>query len=116
MESGMKDNQRAAPCPWCGAAVPMSGNSFGWPSEEGFLRCRCGAVGLPTFEPEADRFHVAGEVLGIPQRLWADQAWGLQRVEWRITERRSRLQKLEQLVSGQEVWLVILWGRRRTQE
>ena len=42
MESGIKDHQRAAPCPWCGAAVPMSGHSLGWPSEEGFLRCDCG--------------------------------------------------------------------------
>jgi hypothetical protein len=57
---------------------------------------------------------VAEEVLGVSRRLWADQAWGLENVEWRVTERWSRLKRLEELVSGQEVWVVLLWGRRKT--
>ncbi len=74
----MKDSERGAtPCPWCGAAVPLSLKSFPWIGEEGaFLRCGCGAIGLATIKPEADRFHVAEEVLGMSRRLWVDQAWG----------------------------------------
>ncbi|MEE8228388.1 MAG: hypothetical protein V3R69_00795 [candidate division NC10 bacterium] len=54
--------------------------------EDPFLRCGCGAIGLATIEPEADRLHVAEEVLGMSRRLWVDQAWGLEKVEWRIVE------------------------------
>lgn len=69
-------------------------------------------VGPPTLEPEIDRFHVAEEILGVSWRLWADRAWGLEKIEWRIVDRWSRLQKLEELVSGQEIWVALLWGRR----
>jgi hypothetical protein len=95
----------------------MSGHPFGSLGKGGpFVRCECGAVGLATCEPAADRFRVAGEVLRIPARLWADPTGGLDRVEWRITERWSRLRQLEELVSGQEIWVVVLWGRRRTED
>jgi hypothetical protein len=56
---------------------------------------------------------VAEEVLGVPRRLWADQAWGLENVEWRVVERWNRLQRLEELVSGPEIWVALLWGRRK---
>ncbi len=53
----MKDSERGAtPCPWCGAAVPVSRKSFPGLGEEGpFLRCGCGGIGLATIEPEAER-------------------------------------------------------------
>lgn len=99
-------------CPWCEASVPVPRRSF--PGEEGsFLRCPCGAIGLPTLEPKADRLTVAEKVLGVSRRLWADLTWGLERVEWRTVECWSRLQKLEELVSGPEVWVTLVWGRRR---
>lgn len=102
------------PCPWCGAAVPVRRRSFPGGGEGGsLLRCPCGAVGMQTFEPAVDRFRVAEEALGTPRRLWADQAWGLDNVEWRIVERWSRLEKLEEAVSGQAIWVALLWGRRR---
>ncbi|MEE9521560.1 MAG: hypothetical protein V3W05_02015 [candidate division NC10 bacterium] len=102
------------PCPWCESPVLVSRRSFlglgeGFP----FLRCPCGAAGLQTLEPEVDRFRVAEEVLGVPRRLWADQAWGLENVEWRVVERWNRLQRLEELVSGPEIWVALLWGRRK---
>ncbi len=111
----MKDSERGAtPCPWCGAAVPVSRKSFpGLGEGVSFLRCPCGAVGLQTLEPEVDRFRVAEEVLGVPRRLWADQAWGVENVEWRVIERWNRLQRLEELVSGPEMWVTLLWGRRK---
>lgn len=102
------------PCPWCGAGVPVSRRSYLGLGEVGrFLRCRCGAVGMQTLEPEVDRLHVAVEVLGMSRRLWVDEAWGVDKVEWRIVERWNRLQKLEDLVSGPEVWVALLWGRRK---
>lgn len=115
VERGMKGGEpQMTACPWCGAAVAVSGQSLlGLGGEGAFLRCRCGAVGMQTIEPEVDRLRVAEEVLETPRRLWADQAWGLENVEWRILEEWSRLQKLEELVSGQGVWVALLWGRRK---
>jgi hypothetical protein len=101
-------------CPWCVAAVPVSRRAFPGLGKGGpFLRCECGAVGLQTLEPEVERVHVAEEVLGVSRRLWADQVWGVENVEWRIVERWSRMRKLEKLVSGPEVWVALLWGRRK---
>lgn len=111
----MADRDReVASCPWCGMAVPVSRRAFLGLGEGGpFLRCECGAVGIQTLEPELDRLRVAEEVLETPRRLWADQAWGVENVEWRILEGWSRLEKLEALVSGHGVWVAMLWGRRK---
>lgn len=111
----MADREReVTSCPWCGAVVPVSRRCFlGLGGEGTFLRCRCGAVGLQTLEPGVDRVHVAEAVLGISRNLWADPAWGAENVEWRIVERWSRLQRLEDLVSGPEVWVALVWGRRK---
>ena len=64
----MKDSERGAtPCPWCGAAVPVSRKSFPGVGEEGpFLRCGCGGIGLATIEPEVDRLRVAEELRQDP--------------------------------------------------
>ena len=115
VERGMKGREpQMTPCPWCGAAVPVSGQSLlGFGGEGALLRCRCGAVGLQTLEPGVDRLHVAEAVLGVSRNLWADPAWGVDNVEWRIVERWSRLQRLEDLVAGLEVWVALVWGRKK---
>ena len=100
-------------CPWCEAAVPVLHGPF--PGDAGFvIRCGCGAIGLPTLQPQSDRFTVAEKLLGVSRRLWPDMAWGLDRVEWRIVECWDRLRKLEELVSGPEVWVALVWGRRKS--
>ncbi len=46
-------------CPWCGTAVPVHRQPFPGPGQESlFLRCPCGAIGLPTLEPKSDRLTV----------------------------------------------------------
>ncbi|MEE9537708.1 MAG: hypothetical protein V3W10_00030 [candidate division NC10 bacterium] len=55
----------------------------------------------------------AEKLLGVSRRLWAELAWGLEKVEWRTVECWSRLHKLEELISGPEVWVALVWGRRR---
>jgi hypothetical protein len=101
-------------CPWCGTAVPVPRQPFPGPGQEGsFLRCPCGAIGLPTLEPKSDRLTVAEKLLGVSRRLWVELAWGLEKVEWRTVECWSRLHKLEELISGPEVWVALVWGRRR---
>lgn len=101
-------------CPWCGAAVPDERRSFPGVGEGAtFLRCACGAVGLQTLEVGVGQVLLAEEVLGVSQRLWADPAWGVENVEWRIVERWRRLRKLEDLVSGPEIWVALVWGRRK---
>jgi hypothetical protein len=110
----MAEREDIVSCPWCGGAIHVSSpllSRVG--TKDAWLRCGCGAVGLPTIEPEADRWRLAEELLGISRRLWADEASGLDRVEWRIIEAWSRLRKLEALVVGREVWVALLWGRRR---
>lgn len=100
-------------CPWCRGAVPVARRSFPGVGEGAFLRCACGAVGLQALEVGVAKVQLAEEVLGVSRRLWADPAWGVENVEWRIVERWSRLRKLEDLVSGPEVWVALVWGRRK---
>lgn len=59
------------------------------------------------------RLHMAEAVLGMSRRLWVDHAWGLERVEWQIVAAWRRLHKLEELVSGPEVWVALVWGRKK---
>ncbi len=83
----MAVNRRVSPVPGTGPPCRCLGSlSLDSAKEDPFLRCGCGAIGLATIEPEADRLHVAEEVLGMSRRLWVDQAWGLEKVEWRIVE------------------------------
>lgn len=112
---GMSESEReVTSCPWCGAFLPVPRHSFVGPGAEGaFLRCHCGAVGLPTLDMQGGRVALAEQVLGVSRTLWADLAWGLENVEWRTVEQWYRLQKLEELVSGPEIWMALLWGRRR---
>lgn len=70
-------------------------------------------MGLPTLDMRADRLTVAEEALGVARRLWAGLAWDLEKVEWRTVERWDRLQQLEKRVSGPEIWVALLWGRRK---
>lgn len=108
------DEQKVTPCPWCGTSIPVSRQAFPGPGAEGpFLQCRCGAVGVATLEPEMGRLHAAEAVLGMSRRLWANHAWGLEKVEWRVLEGWNRLHKLEELASGPEVWVALVWGRRK---
>lgn len=102
------------PCPWCRTPVAVPRHSFPGLGQEGsFLRCQCGAVGLLSLDAQGDRVVVAERVLGVSRTLWADLTWGLENVEWRTVEQWYRLQRLEELVSGPEIWVALLWGRRR---
>lgn len=111
----MKEGEReVTPCPWCRTPVAVPRRSFpGLGAEGSFLRCQCGAVGLQALDKQGDRVAVAEQVLGVSRTLWADLPWGLENVEWRTVEQWYRLQRLEELVSGPEIWVALLWGRRR---
>lgn len=67
------DGQKVTPCPWRGTSIPVSRQAFLGPGAgDPIVRCRCGAVGLATLEPEMGRLHVAEAVLGMSRRLWAN--------------------------------------------
>lgn len=98
----------------CGSGISACWQSTRGPgAERAFLRCRRGAVGLPTLEAQLGRLRVAEAVLAMSRRPWVDHGVGLERVEWQIAAAWRHLHKLEELVSGSEVWLTLVWGRKK---